>query len=54
MIEPIVINDEFWTNLTLLSEMGILRPITELIEKLNLNDEDIRILSDLISRKIKK
>jgi hypothetical protein len=54
MIEPIVINDEFWTNLTLLSERGILRPIAELIEKLDLNEDDMKILSDLINRKIKK
>jgi hypothetical protein len=54
MIEPIVINDELWTNLTFLSEHGILRPLAELIEKLDLNEEDMKILSDLISRKIKK
>jgi hypothetical protein len=54
MISNIVITDEFWTNLTLLSERGILRPIAELIEKLDLNEDDMKILSDLISRKIKK
>jgi hypothetical protein len=54
MIEPIVINNELCTNLTFLSENGILRPLAELIEKLDLNDEDMRVLSDLISRKIKK
>jgi hypothetical protein len=54
MIEPIVINNELWTNLTFLSEKGILRPLAELIEKLDLNDEDMKVLSDLISRKIKK
>lgn len=54
MISDIVITDELWTNLTLLSEKGILRPLAELIEKLDLNDEDIKVLSDLIHRKIKK
>jgi hypothetical protein len=53
MIESIVIDDELWTNLTLLSEKGILRPLAELIEKLDLNEEDMKMLSDLISRKIK-
>ena len=54
MIEPIVVNNELWKNLTLLSEKGILKPIAELIEKLDLNEDDMKILSDLISRKIKK
>jgi hypothetical protein len=54
MIEPIVINDELWTSLTVLSEKGILKPLAELIEKLDLNEYDMKILSDLISRKIKK
>jgi hypothetical protein len=54
MISDIVINDELWTNLTLLSEKGILRPLAELIEKLDLNEDDIKIISDLIGKKIKK
>jgi hypothetical protein len=54
MISNIVITDELWTNLRFLSEHGILRPLAELIEKLDLNEEDMKMLSDLISRKIKK
>ena len=54
MIEPIVINNELWASLTFLSEKGILRPLAELTEKLNLNEDDMKMLSDLISRKIKK
>ena len=54
MIQDILIDDKFWKNLTFLSEKGILGPIAELIEKLHLNEDDIKILNDLISRKIKK
>jgi hypothetical protein len=54
MIEPIAITDKLWTSLTFLSEKGILRPLAELIEKLDLNEDDMKILSDLIHRKIKK
>jgi|694.fasta_scaffold110425_15 hypothetical protein len=52
--EPIVISNETRKNLVFLSENGILRPLAELIEKLDLNEEDMKMLSDLISRKIKK
>ena len=54
MISDIVITDELWTNLTLLSERGILRPLAELIEKLDLNEDDMKVICDLISKKIKK
>jgi len=54
MISDIVITDELWTNLRFLSDKGILKPLAELIEKLDLNEDDMKMLSDLISKKIKK
>jgi hypothetical protein len=54
MISDIIITNEVRKNLIFLSENGILRPLAELIEKLDLNEDDMKILCDLISRKIKK
>jgi len=33
-----------------LSDIGILKPIVELIEKLNLDEEDIMVLNQLINK----
>lgn len=53
MIEPIVITKEVWKNLTFLSDKGILKPLAELVEKLDLNEDDMTILADLINRKLR-
>ena len=54
MMQDMVIDDQLWKSLRFLSDYGILRPIAELIEKLNLNEDDMKILSDLVHKKIKE
>ena len=49
-----MVDDQIWKSLKFLSDYGILRPIAELIEKLNLNEDDMKILNDLVQRKIKE
>jgi|LakMenE01Jun11ns_1017448.scaffolds.fasta_scaffold9583702_2 hypothetical protein len=54
MMQDMVIDDQLWKSLRFLSDYGVLRPIAELIEKLNLNEDDMKILSDLVHKKIKE
>jgi hypothetical protein len=49
-MDDIIFNDEVWSNIKILSDRGILKPIAELIEKLNLNEEDMVILTKLINK----
>lgn len=53
-MNDIVFTDEIWSNIKDLSDRGILKPLAELIEKLNLDEDDMVVLSKLINKKLEK
>lgn len=49
-MNDIIFTKQFMSNMKRLSDHGILEPIVELIEKLNLDAEDMAVLNKLISK----
>lgn len=46
----IIFTAQMMVNMKKLSDIGILKPLAELIEKLNLDEEDVVILNKLINK----
>jgi len=49
-MDNIVFTEQMMANMKKLSDIGILKPLAELIEKLNLDEEDMVILNKLINK----
>lgn len=49
-MNDIVFDDKTMSNMKKLSDIGVLKPLAELIEKLNLDEEDVVILNKLINK----
>lgn len=49
-MNDIIFDDKMMSNMKKLSDIGILKPLAELIEKLNLDEEDTVILNKLINK----
>lgn len=49
-MDNIVFTEQMMANMKELSSIGILKPLAELIEKLNLDEEDVVILNKLINK----
>ena len=49
-MNDIIFTEQMMLNMKMLSDHGILKPLAELIEKLNLDEEDMVILNKLISK----
>lgn len=46
----IIFTEQMMVNIKNLSDIGILKPLAELIEKLNLDEEDMAVLNKLIDK----
>lgn len=46
----IIFTEQMMASMKKLSDIGILKPLAELIEKLNLDEEDIMVLNQLINK----
>lgn len=46
----IIFTEQMMASMKKLSDIGILKPLAELIEKLNLDEEDVVILNKLINK----
>jgi hypothetical protein len=53
-MNDIIITKQMMSNIKILSDHGILEPIVELIEKLNLDTEDMAVLNKLINKHLDK
>lgn len=49
-MDDIIFTEQMMVNMKKLSDIGILKPIVELIEKLNLDEEDMFVLNKLINK----
>ena len=46
----IIFTEQMMVNMKKLSDIGILKPLAELIERLNLDEEDMIVLNKLINK----
>lgn len=53
-MNDIIFTKQMMSNLKILSDRGILEPLVELIEKLNLDTEDMAVLNKLINKHLDK
>lgn len=49
-MKDIIFTEQMTVNMKKLSDIGILKPLAELIEKLNLDEEDMIVLNKLINK----